>query len=136
MKLLTLVTSLMGLAIAAMGVLGIAAPALLLEIARPLTTGIALYGAAVIRVVFGALLLFLASASRMPGTIRVIGFLIVIAGLLSPFFGIAAGAFVWISGQDHRLIRAVAILPFAFGLFVVYAINSPGGGAAVSRKTP
>lgn len=135
MKLLTLITSLMALAIAAMGVVGVAAPALLLEMARPLTAGTALYGVAVVRVVFGALLLLLASASRMPGTIRAIGIVIVVAGLLTPFFGIAAGAFTWVSGQDPRLIRAVAILPVAFGLFIVYAINSPRGGAAGNRQT-
>lgn len=135
MKLLTLITSLMALAIAAMGVIGIAAPALLLEMARPLTAGTALYGVAVVRVVFGALLLLLASASRLPGTLRVIGFLIIVAGLLTPFFGIAAGAFTWVSGQEQRLVRAVAILPVAFGLFIVYAINSPRGGATGRRKT-
>jgi hypothetical protein len=135
MKLLTLITSLMAVAIAALGVLGMTAPALLLEMARLLTTGTGLYGAAVLRVVFGVLLLLLAPGSRMPGIIRVIGFLIVVAGVLTPFFGVAAGVFTWISAQDPRLIRAVAILPFALGLFIVYAINSPRGGAAGSRKT-
>src|SRR5215208_710646 len=125
MKFLTLLTSLMALAIAAVGILGIVAPGLLLELARPLTTGTGLLGVAVVRVMFGVLLLLLAPASRVPGIIRVIGLVIVIAGILTPFFGIAAGALTWISGQDLRLMRAVAILPFVFGLFIVYAINSP-----------
>jgi hypothetical protein len=135
MKLLALVTSLMALGISTLGVLGMTAPALLLEMARLLTTGSGLYGAAVLRVVFGALLLLLASGSRMPAIIRVIGFVIVVAGLLTPFFGVAAGVFTWISAQDPRLIRAVALLPFAFGLFIVYAINSPRDSVAGSRKT-
>ena len=125
MKFLTLLTSLMALAIAAVGILGMVAPGLLLELARPLTTGTGLLGVAVVRVMFGVLLLLLAPASRVPGIIRVIGLVIVIAGILTPFFGIAAGALTWISGQDLRLMRAVAILPFVFGLFIVYAINSP-----------
>jgi len=125
MKFLTLLTSLMALAIAAVGILGMVAPGLLLELARPLTTGTGLLGVAVVRVIFGVLLLLLAPASRVPGIIRVIGLVIVIAGILTPFFGIAAGALTWISGQDLRLMRAVAILPFVFGLFIVYAINSP-----------
>jgi hypothetical protein len=31
----------------------------------------------------------------------------------------------WISSLDPSLMRAVGILPFAFGVFVIYAVNAP-----------
>jgi hypothetical protein len=129
MNFMKLITTLMALAIAAMGMLGMTAPAVLLEVGRWLTTGTVLYGVALGRIVFGVLLLLVAPASRMPGILRVIGAVIVIAGLLTPFFGVVAGeAFTWISGRPPLVLRAIAALPVALGLFIVFAINSRRDG--------
>jgi uncharacterized protein YjeT (DUF2065 family) len=127
MKLLNLLATVMGLAIAALGVLGITAPATLLEFGASLLTPTALYLVAGVRVLFGVLLLLVASASRLPKTLRAFGVVIVIAGLLTPLFGAerAAAAFNQLSIQGPMVLRAISVAALAFGLFVVYALSSP-----------
>ena len=66
MRFLQLVVTLMSLAIGGLGVLGISAPAVLLDLGRTLLAPPALYGVAAVRVVFGALLISVATASRQP----------------------------------------------------------------------
>ena len=125
MKVLKLIATLMSLAIAALGVLGLVAPNVLLDFGRSLTAPPALYGVAAVRVVFGALLISVAASSRAPRALRVIGIFIVVAGLLTPFFGAEQfGGFVtWLSDRMDFL-RAIALLPLLFGLLLVYAINA------------
>ena len=126
MKLLKLLATVMSLAIAGLGVLGAAAPAVLLEFGGSLLAAPALYWVAAVRVVFGTLPILVAAGSRMPVALRVVGVLIVVAGLFTPLFGTERflGAFAWFSGQGPLLVRAVAVLPIIIGLFLVYAINS------------
>ena len=126
MKLLKLVTSVMSLAIAGLGVLGIVAPGVLLDFGRSLLSPPALYWVAAVRVIFGALLILVATQSRMPRTLRVIGALSVVAGILTPLFGTEriGEIFAWISAQASFLVRVIAVLPFGIGLFFVYALNS------------
>ncbi|MEO8653833.1 MAG: hypothetical protein ABI409_06895 [Ramlibacter sp.] len=116
----------MSLAIAGLGLLGVAAPVVLLEFGRALLAPPALYGVAAVRVVFGLLVLLVAADSRMPGILRVIGLIIVVAGLLTPLFGTERSleAFTWFSEQGPLFVRIVAVLPVIAGLFLVYAINS------------
>ena len=126
MKVLKALATVMSLAIAGLGVVGVVAPAVLLEFGRSLLTPPALYWVAAVRIVFGALLILVATESRMPRTLRVIGILIVVAGLLTPLFGTErfGEAIAWFSAQAPFLIRAVALAPLVIGLFFVYAINS------------
>ena len=132
MKFLKLVATLMSLAVVGLGVLGISAPAVLLEFGRSLLAPPALYGVAAVRVVFGGLLISVATASRLPRTLRVIGVFMVVAGLLTPLFGTdrSVEAFTWLSGQGLLFIRTVAILPVLLGMFLVYAINAHRRGPA------
>ena len=116
----------MSLAISVLGVVGIVAPAVFTEFGRSLLAPPALYWVAAVRVAFGALLILVATESRMPRTLLVIGVFIVIAGLLTPLFGTErfGEVFAWFSGQAPILVRAVAVLPILVGLFFVYAIDS------------
>ena len=117
----------MGLIIVAFGVVDIAAPSVLLEFGRSLLTPTALYVVAVVRVIFGALLLWIASASRMPRTLRVIGVLVIVAGLFTPFFGVERSKAIlnWWSSQGPLSIRTLGGVAIIFGLFLVYVVNSP-----------
>ena len=132
MKVLKLVATLMSLAVVGLGVLGISAPAVLLEFVRSLLAPPALYGVAAVRVVFGGLLISVATASRLPRTLRVIGVFIVVAGVLTPLFGTerSVEAFAWLSRQGPSFIRTVAILPVVLGIFLVYVINTHRRGNA------
>lgn len=117
----------MALLIAALGVVGVASPALLLEFGQSLRTPSALLVAAAIRIIFGAVLVWVASASRMPRTLRVIGVLMIIGGVLTPVFGVERfqELLSWFSNQGPLLMRAWASVAVIFGLFLAYVVNAP-----------
>jgi hypothetical protein len=128
MLFLKLLAILFAAAIATGGLIGMFAPSLLLEFGRSLQSATALYIVAAIRIVFGVLLLAVAPASRLPTTLRIIGVVIIIAGLLAPVFGVdrSHAMFEWISGQGLSFVQAWVSLAIVFGLFIIYAIASPG----------
>jgi len=123
MRVPKIIATLMSLAIAALGVLGVA-PEALLEFGRSLLVPPALYAVAAVRVVFGVLLIAVAPSSRAPMALRVLGGFIVVAGLVTPFFGVErfVGVVTWLS-ERLSLIRGFALVPLLLGLLLVYAIN-------------
>ena len=132
MRIVKLLAKALGLTVAAIGVLGVAAPSALLEFGRSLQTTNALYIVAAVRVVFGTILLSVAPASRTPKILRVLGVFIIIAGVITPFFGVerSRAIFDWWSTQGSLFTRTWAIVAVAVGLFIVYAITSPRRSAA------
>ena len=72
---------LIGLIIAALGILGIAAPTVLLDVTAFALTQVGLYVAAALRVAFGLVLIAAAAASRLPRTLRILGALIVVGSI-------------------------------------------------------
>ena len=114
----------LGAVIIAIGLVGVVAPSILLEFGRSLQTPIALYVVAAVRVAFGALLLWVASVSRRPTVLRLIGTIIVVAGLLTPFFGVerAQAMLTWWSGQGPLFMRGWAGLAVIFGLFIIHVV--------------
>ena len=114
-----------GILIAGIGIFGIAAPSVLLPFAQSMLTPNALYIIAAIRVCLGLLFLLVASGSRTPKLLRVLGGLIVVAGLVTPFFGVerSQAVFEWWSSQGSTFMRVTMGLVVAFGLFVTYAVT-------------
>jgi hypothetical protein len=116
---------LVGIAIACLGMIGVVAPSLLLDLGKSLLTESGLYAVAVVRVGFGLLLFFGARHSRLPRALRVIGVVIIIAGLATPLFGVerSAAAFDSFSSHGPAFVRVVAMFAIAFGAFVVYSMS-------------
>ena len=50
-----------------------------------------LYAIAVLRVAIGLLFVLAAPSSRAPRTLRVLGLIVIVAGLATPWFGVARG---------------------------------------------
>jgi len=123
MRLLAIALALL---IGAIGAVGVASPSLLIDFVRPLLAPGALLIVAAVRVLYGVVLLLVARVSRWPGTFRVLGILIVAAGLLTALAGAdRAQAMVdWWSGRPDWFTRAWALLAVAFGGFVVHALVS------------
>jgi uncharacterized membrane protein len=121
-----------GLIIASVGVFGVAVPSAVLEFGRSLQTPSALYIVAAVRIIFGALLLWVAPESRAPKTLRVLGVLIVIVGVLTPFIGVERSRAMldWWSTQGPLFTRAWMGVAVVFGLFIVYAVTTPRRSAA------
>ena len=121
MKLLVLI---IGLLIAAMGILGIAAPSVWLQVARSLLTPSALYIVAAVRICLGLLLVWVAPGSRAPIGLRVLGVLIVIAGVITAFLGVERWRAVldWWSSQGAAFVRVGMGVAVVLGLIIVYAV--------------
>jgi hypothetical protein len=123
---LNVAVAIIGVVIAGVGVVGVLAPSLLLDLGRSLLTSSGLYTVAAIRIAFGVLLLLVASLSRMPRTLRVIGAVIILNGLVTPFFGVERSEALlnWFSSQGAAFVRAMALFAIAFGAFVVYVVST------------
>ena len=70
------------------GVVGIFMPDSLITIGRYVATPVGLYVIAAIRVAIGLVLMLVAPTSRVPRTLRVVGAIVVVAGLATPLFGV------------------------------------------------
>jgi hypothetical protein len=121
----------LGFVVAAIGVLGVAAPSVLLEFGRSLQSAGALYVVAAMRVGFGIILVWAAPNSRTPRILRILGIFIVIAGLVTPFLGVerSRAIFDWWSTGGSFFTRAWPMAAVGFGLFIAY-VNLPRGSGA------
>ena len=121
----------LGFVIAAIGVLGIAAPSAVFELGRSLQSASALCVLAALRVALGTILVWAAPDSRTPRTLRIFGVLIIVAGVATPFFGVerSRAMFDWWSTQGSFFMHAWPVTAVLFGLFVAYAALPRGSGA-------
>jgi hypothetical protein len=115
-----------GLVIATVGAVGFLAPSGLVWIAQQFVTPGAFYAIATVRVAFGLLLISVAAASRAPRALRVLGYVIVIAGITTALTGLlgigrARALIEWWWQQGSGVIRLTGVLVLALGSFVAYA---------------
>jgi uncharacterized membrane protein len=111
-----------GLLIIAVGAVGVVAPSVLLWIAQHPVSAVELYVIAAGRVALGLLLLAVARASRAPKTLRVMGAIALIAGITTPFLGVARAQAImdWFSHHGSGFLRFAALVALAIGGFVAY----------------
>ena len=121
---MVLVALLVGLFIVAIGMFGVAAPHGLLTAIRFVLTPLGLYLVAALRVVFGVVLVLAAPSSRAPKVLRLLGFIMLVAGLTTPFFGVdrARAMLDWWAARGPAFMRLWAGFAVAFGALVVYAV--------------
>ena len=114
-----------GLFIAAVGVVGAVTPENLVSAVRYLVTPVGLYVVASFRITTGLILFRVAPASRTPRLLRVLGSIIFISGLITPFIGSgrARAIFDWWS-RPPGLMRAWAAVAIILGVFVAYTVRS------------
>jgi len=87
MRYLALIVALLAVTI---GITGVVAPETLFAMMRYAGTPAGLYAAAVGRVAVGVVLIMVAPRSRAPGLLRGLGGLIMLAGMMTPFFGVGS----------------------------------------------
>lgn len=124
---MTRVTMAIGLAFIVVGLVGVATPSLVLEFGASLLTPTGLYAAAALRIAIGFVLVRVAPESRHSTVFRVVGSLLIIAGVLTPLFGVDRSRAVldWWSSQGPLAVRLGAGVAVVFGVFLVHAIVSP-----------
>jgi hypothetical protein len=120
-----------GVLIMAQGVLGLASPTMLAGVVGTIQIAPVMYSAAVVRVLIGVILVLAASGSRAPKSLRCLGALIFLAGLLTPFIGLQFAQFVlaWWSDGGPAVVYVWAGALLLLGAFIVYA-NIPSRRAA------
>ena len=87
---------------------------------------IGFYFGGAVRIVFGLILVVVAPRSRAPGALRVLGFVIVAAGVITALTGLvgmnwAAGVVEGWVQRGPTMIRLTCLLILALGGFVAYA---------------
>jgi hypothetical protein len=117
----------LGIVIAAVGAIGLVAPASLVTLAALFVTPVGLYAAAALRVALGAALVVAAPTSRLPRALRILGAIIIVGGLVTPLIGVerARMFLAWWVTQGAMIMRAWASIALVFGLVLVYAARTP-----------
>lgn len=114
----------LSLLVALVGAVGLVSPERLLAILRHFDSPLGLYVAAALRIALGGALLLRAPISRAPRTLQAFGFVILVAGLITPFFGAdrLRSLLDWWSAQGSDLLRAWSGFALALGGFLAYAV--------------
>ena len=115
-----------GFCIATLGVVGILLPSSLIWIAQHSVMPVAFYLIAAVRVVIGIVLISVASASRAPKALRVLGYVILIAGITTALMGLLAigrarDIIDWWLQLGPGVVRLTGVLVLALGGFIAYA---------------
>ena len=118
-----------GVLIAAIGIVGMAAPELLTRFMNLAMTPGGLYATGALRFAFGIVLIAAAAVARMPMTLRIIGIVFLIAGVITPLIGVerARAMADWWLGEGWATLRLWSVLAVAIGLFIVYAVGRRPG---------
>jgi hypothetical protein len=119
------IARLIALLIVAQGVLGLLFPELFFRLVQAFQVPPVLYVAALVRVAFGVVLLLVASTSRVPLGLSLLGGIVLIGGLLTPFFGASFAHVIlgsWSEG-GAPIIRAWAGASLLIGIFIAYATS-------------
>jgi hypothetical protein len=111
-----------------LGLTGVFWPTGLIDFAKWSFTPKGIYVAAAVRVVIGLLLLVAAGATATPKTVRVLGAILLAAGIATAFLNADMAqrlASWWLENGEDRL-RITACVPLAVGIFL--------GGVTLFRK--
>jgi len=120
---MTAVALVFSLLIVALGALGLASPSGLLSVDRYFQTPAGLYLAAAFRLVIGVAFFSAAPESRAPEALRILGAVIIAAGVVTLFLGRERFRRLldWWSTQGSGFVRAWAAIAVVLGLLLTYA---------------
>jgi hypothetical protein len=127
---------LVGVAVVVEAVAAMVAPAALLAAGAVFITPRGLIAAAVIRVVIGGVLLSAAGRSRFPRALQVLGGIVIIAGLMTPLFGVdrAQAVVQWFASRGAIAMRVVGAGMMLLGAFLFYAAGPRGGADRYGKE--
>jgi hypothetical protein len=114
----------LSLFVAVLGAVGIVSPVKLLAFARRFESQAGIYVAAVFRIIMGVVFLYSAPTSRFPEIVRILGIVILVAGLITPLIGRERFRRMlhWWSARGSAFMRVWAGFALGFGLFLAYAV--------------
>jgi hypothetical protein len=109
----------------AIGVATALAPDVVIALSRKLVSPLGIYVAAAVRCAIGLALFLAARGSRAPAVLRTIGVVLVLAGIVFPFFGVESSKARIEWEADHLLFLRLEGLLFIWGGFVIYKLAKP-----------
>jgi hypothetical protein len=114
------------LVIMALGTLCIVVPAGPVWLAQHAVTPGVFYVVGTVRIAFGLVLISVAPVSRAPKTLRVLGYLFLVAGVATALTGLVAierarAMIEWWWQQGPGRVRLTGVLGLVFGGFIAYA---------------
>ena len=120
---MNLLATVFGLLLVGFGLVGLAAPVDWVTLVTRVVTTTGLYVMAGIRVCLGLVLMRAAATSRMPRALRVLGIVVVIAGIATPPFGVERSLAVahWWASQEPGAMRIGPAFVVALGGFMAFA---------------
>jgi len=120
----TFVALIILLLLSGVGALGVASPSRFLGVMRSFLTPMGLLFAAALRVILGVALLRSAPESRVPELLLVLGVVIIVKGVVTPFLGVERLRRLLdrLSARGALYLRWWAILTMMIGLSLMYAI--------------
>ena len=112
-----------------LGLTGVLWPEGLMQLATYSFSRTGMYVVAAARIVIGALLFFAASSTRTPKTVRVIGLIILLAGIATALIPVERALEMkdWWIARGPETLRIAACLPLAVGLFIAGATLTKSG---------
>jgi hypothetical protein len=121
---MTVVAFIICLLIAAVGALGVVSPSRLLGVVRQAQSRAGLYAGSAVRVVLGVALFFASPTSRAPELIRILGVVLIVAGVITQFIGLKRfrRLLEWFSARGSTFVRVWAVVALAFGLSLAYGV--------------
>jgi hypothetical protein len=126
-----LVALVLGALIAVVGALYFVAPSRILEYGRVFDSPRGLYVLTAMRLIGGVVLILAGPSCREPEAVRVVGILIALAGIGTPFVGLERQRRLlsWWSERGPGFNRVWAAVTIALGLLLIYAIGFDRGAA-------
>lgn len=121
--MIALLVASIGIIIALLGAVTMAAPDFTRRVVRAGLTPRALYGAVAVRVLVGAFFVFASEACSWPIAIGTVGVLMLAAGFVGLFLGLARveSLMGWFLRLPDAVFRPLAAVAVGFGAFIVYA---------------
>ncbi len=109
--------------LSAFGLLGIISPEQLAAFARLFLTPGGLWLAAAIRVVLGVVFVLAAPQSRLPWTVRAVGTVSILGGVITPVLGIDRHRQIldWWMGRGAGFMRSWSMVALVIGVILTYA---------------
>ena len=126
---MTFLARVVALFVLAVGVTGIIAPDRLFSVGSFVATPPGLLAVAVIRIAIGIVLIMSAPASRTPRVLQAVGAVVLLAGLVTPLFGVERTKAVlqWEVAQGMVWIRAGGAFAAAIGSFLMFTLSARKG---------
>jgi hypothetical protein len=121
---MTAIALVFSLLVAALGALGLVSPSRLLSVDRYFQTPGGLYFAAAVRLVMGAAFFFAAPDSSAPKVLRILGAVVIVAGVITLFFGLERfrGLIDWWLAHRSAFVRPFAAFALVLGILLTYAL--------------